>query len=884
MADSVQIEVEELTHLGIYYIDIETLSAYDLIESLTLNNVSHEVKCGSFNALVKRAKTFASPGPDGKLGLPYYVYRFETNNSFERDFRISPTKTRYWGQDEIEMVYDKELFIDRIKDATWNQAVKTLDEDWDKMPINQQQSLYKIAKGNYTNYIEANVRKFNEKIHNTEDVAHTIGPNERSRAITAGRLPAKDEFEPYKIQLKQILKDFLNRTRGDVRKTDDGYTSSAYNVTTDDEADPENKDQQSEEYWEDPAEHIQTNQQHTQPSLDFDALMNRDFPVLNIPEDAVETTPFLQKVQGPSEGNVTQEIIEMGMSRHAATSTPFARADKLRGGSEVTSTSSVQDPIGTPRKPTRPPPPQLRPKSMTTEKNVTFPKNILEQGQNRENSQSRENSPIRGVLRKPAGTTQTVVPGATQGLHQPMQRRGRDQPADEHIRPIQIDHEKRKGSASPTRQYSSDEKPKWEFGAKQVNYTDFDHRDQDQAPNDFFNNLLMEINTNLKRGTVWEIPVLTLFQLVKATIKHKEKKKAFEREVSKRHPRNMNELRACFADSMTISNQLRKTRFNKITSKPPNETWVDFAQKFEKMFEVAYGMDSEGGSNQVLMERFQRCLNTAREAETLQQYLLMVDEKFQNIHSLAEKLEIVEYLTISKTEEKHPVYMLKAKSQVICNFCTKSGHSESECRKKKALQAQNPFPEPNIPNKSRSNQDRRGNNQRQATQQGCNRCGRNNHTTNDCFANINGQQRNHNNQHQNNYQNNKQQNNNWNQNRQVQYQDNRNQDQSRRQNDQNRQNGYRQHNEQRYQNNNNQSNNWNNNQSNNWNNNQSNNWNNNQRNRPHNNQHNNGSNFNNNYNSNNRNSGNGHHHNDVQNNQGNRNDDTNYKFNKFRRQ
>ena len=910
-------EDDEPTDLGVYYLDLQTLSAYDLLEFITINNTSHEVKCSTFDALQRRAKSYAAEGPDGKFGLPFYIYRFETDPETPqgRDYRIVPTKSHYWENYTVERVYNKEDFLQTAKDAIWNKVINTLALDWNQMTPTHQQFLYKIAKGYYKTFIEANITKFNDKVsEDVNDSRHEITHIVRTEAITWGKLPEKREFDPYKNELRRIFPNFLlNRTRGDVR-TEDGYASSVVNATTDDETETRQVQatQQSDVYWEDPAPDLGQDR-----PLSYEELMNRDFPILHIPAEQMET-PVISRVN-ESGSNTTRELIEIGTSQHrgAATSTPFTRIDPQNDGIELNnSTASSMNPIGTPRQTGAISPPhnalhtptQTRSRPTTTEKEVTFSKDVIERRQNQENQ-----SPIRSSLRRTTSRPQTGSDtGSTQNICEPRtenQRaneaietdwfalQGRTPRTEERVRTVG-ENQVRRCSPSPSRRMASQEKPRWEFGAKQVNYTEYDHRDQDQSPTDFFNNLLMEINTNLKRGTVWDMELERVFQLLKSTVKHKEKKKALEREVTKKSPRNMNELKACFADSMTISNQLRKTRFGKIQSKPSNETWSDFAQRFEKMFEVAYGMDSEGGANQVLMERFQRCLNTPREIETLQQYLLMVDEKFQNIHSLAEKLEIIEYLNLSKTEEKHPVYLLKAKAQSICNFCQKTGHVEDECRKKKALRQENQ-PIQNGSKQTTSGEQRQANNQRrnQNSQSGCSNCGRNNHTTSQCFANVNGHNSNNRSQNQH-----KQPS--WNNsNRQVRFQN----DSDRQQQFpvQNRQNNYNnnrqqshhtshqsQNNRPRNQNwNTNNQRHWNNNNQGNWNNNNSNNWNNNQRN-----WNNSQGNWNNNIQGNWNNNTQGNWTNNKQNTwnkglhpndrtwQDNGQRDTNYKFNKFRRQ
>ena len=900
---------EEPTDLGVYYLDLKSLSAYDLIEFISINNTSHDVKCSTFDALQRRAKSYAAEGPEGKFGLPYYIYRHESSPETPegRDYRIVPTKSHYWENYTVERVYDKLDFLNTARDAIWNKVINTLHMDWRQMTPNHQQFLWKIAKGYYKNFIEANVAKFNDKVSDDmNDSRHEITSNIRTEAITWGKLPEKQEFDRYKSELKSIFPNFLlNRTRGDVR-TEDGYASSVYNATTDDEAEIRQvqSTQQSEGYWEDPAPVLGQDR-----PLSYEELMNREFPILHIPAEQVDT-PRINRVNEP-EGDTTREMIEMGVSQHrgAATSTPFIRNGQENENELNSSSVSNMNPIGTPRQTeinssfgnALHTPTQVRARPTTAEKEVTFSADVLERRRSQDN-----HSPIRSSLRRTVSRPQTESDAeSTHNVGEQGQRavqrseaewlglRSRAPGTEERVRTVGEDRIRR-CSPSPSRRLASQEKPRWEFGAKQVNYTEYDHRDQDQSPADFFNNLLMEINTNLKRGTVWDLELERVFQLLKSTVKHKEKKKALEREVTKKSPRNMNELKTCFADSMTISNQLRKTRFGKITAKPSHETWSDFAQRFEKMFEVAYGMDSEGGANQVLMERFQRCLNTPREIETLQQYLLMVDEKFQNIHSLAEKLEIIEYLNLSKTEEKHPVYLLKAKAQTICNFCQKTGHVEEDCRKKKSLKQENQ--RTHNGGKQNNSVVQQGSNQRrsQNSQNGCSICGRNNHTASQCYANVNGQNSsNHRNQNQN-----KQSN--WNSsNRQVRFQEDRNGQhqfptQNRPQDNYN--NNRRQTNSANFQGQDNRprnQNNWNNNnQQSHWKNNNQGSWNNNQRDWNNNNQgnwnSNNQSNWNNNnpgnWNNNNKQSNwnKGRHPNDRTWQDGQR--DTNYKFNKFRRQ
>ena len=145
--DAMDLEPE----IDIFYIDIGTLSAYDLVEFLTINNKSHKVRCSSFDALQKRAKQFASKGPDGKFGVPYYLYRYETNPPTEdgRDWRISPSKSKYWGQEDVDRVHAKTNFMEVVKQGINTANIHTLDEDWEYLPSTQQRLLYKIAKGNY---------------------------------------------------------------------------------------------------------------------------------------------------------------------------------------------------------------------------------------------------------------------------------------------------------------------------------------------------------------------------------------------------------------------------------------------------------------------------------------------------------------------------------------------------------------------------------------------------------------------------------------------------------------------------------------------------------------------------------------------------------------
>ena len=767
-----------------------------------------------------------------------------------------------------------------MKQGIASAQIHTLEDDWQHLPTTQQGLLYKIAKGYYSQHTTDNVESFNQKVETSiNDSRYEIKESTRLAGLTWRRLPEKHELVKYKDDIQRSRTNFLNRTRGGIGANDDG-ASSICNLTTDDEGHAGLDDPTAQTYWEETAAELYDEQAYDDDYLPevnpFDGtggltreeLMNRDFPTLHIPHDHLDTTPVITRVRSdsstpPAAGNSTREIIDMGMSRHQAASTPYTRDHRIDLTDEASSVSghtTSQYPIGTPRRSItkstlNPPIPRPKP---TTDKAVSFSRDVL-------NRAPQAHSPTRSALRKTNNRT-TTEQGQVQsgtGSENSNERVRQIQDGNRQKSPVRQDSPARQGSSSRQRSESprrpaSLERPKWEFGAKQVNYTPFDHRDQAQAPGDFFDNFLEEVNTNLKRGGVWDVPLSHVLQMVKSTIQHKEKKRGFDREVKKKIPRNLKELKEIFADSMTISNQLRKTRFNKISSKPPNETWVDFAQKFAEMFEVAYGMDSEGGTNQVLMERFQRCLRSPREIDTLQQYLLMVDEKFQNIHSLAEKLEIIEYLTISKTEEKHPVYLLKARSQQSCNFCQKMGHSENECRQKKALSQKNRNASTNgrqqnqmsRQNNQQQNSQQRNHTQNNQNQMKCNRCGRNNHTTNNCFANISKQKSANQNRQGNQFQNNNQ--NNWSdRNRQVQMQaQNSSQSNAQRFNNNRNHNDTRRPNAYNNQTNGNSSNQ---NNRNNWNNNsQNNNWKQNQ--------------------------------NNNQNWQNNNNGNTNYKFNKFRRQ
>ena len=75
---------------------------------------------------------------------------------------------------------------------------------------------------------------------------------------------------------------------------------------------------------------------------------------------------------------------------------------------------------------------------------------------------------------------------------------------------------------------------------------------QNLDPADFFQNFLMEITENLQKGTLADISIWLIFQLLKDAVPDKEKKKIFAREFRLTRPENLNDLKTCFISSMHV--------------------------------------------------------------------------------------------------------------------------------------------------------------------------------------------------------------------------------------------------------------------------------------------------------------------------------------------
>ena len=64
--------------INLFFVDLTSLNDYDLMEFLTINNVSHTVRAASRNGLLNSAARFlAKEDTSETLGSPYFVYRHE---------------------------------------------------------------------------------------------------------------------------------------------------------------------------------------------------------------------------------------------------------------------------------------------------------------------------------------------------------------------------------------------------------------------------------------------------------------------------------------------------------------------------------------------------------------------------------------------------------------------------------------------------------------------------------------------------------------------------------------------------------------------------------------------------------------------------------------
>ena len=88
-----------LGNVNIFFIEITSLSDYDLLEYLTINNASHVVKAESRDGLVNATlKLAATEEGTQRKGLPYLVYRHDRPTLSEGPaFRIVPVKTKYFS-------------------------------------------------------------------------------------------------------------------------------------------------------------------------------------------------------------------------------------------------------------------------------------------------------------------------------------------------------------------------------------------------------------------------------------------------------------------------------------------------------------------------------------------------------------------------------------------------------------------------------------------------------------------------------------------------------------------------------------------------------------------------------------------------------------------
>ena len=730
-----------LGNVNIFFIEITSLSDYDLLEYLTINNASHVVKAESRDGLVNATlKLAATEEGTQRKGLPYLVYRHDRPTLSEGPaFRIVPVKTKYFSNiSKVTKIYSKQELLGRIEHirvAVVNKEpakdgmidLQTIHEAWSDLSEQLRVYLFKLAHKEYAPRIELNIEKFNDKIRTRNtSLEDEISELEIVNGISTNRLPLASELERYKLAMRVSQLNFINRTRATAASS---APSESENSVIQSRPRPSNnttgQSSTRSMSWED----------------EFDESGYPEPPRLRIQEDDLlnpptnvqqtESTPRQRRQPTHSSTLDTTPVIErVEESEEVVNVTQHRQANREKDHVDYFISDQIEnDGVRTPPIPTG----NFGPIGSGREENLMDMS--LEELNKRGRSEQRvgfaseqTRTTRRGNQSQSAYRDNTT--GRQRSPHQSAMRKASTE------RGVSADRDRRQSSGTRNRsreRLRTMQDRGYEFGAKQINYSMYDEKDQDQTPLEFFRNFRNEVSTNLKRGDIFTVPVQIIEQLVKSCIKSKEKKKAFERECKMKEPRRVGDVETCFVEAMTISNQLRKTRFNAIKKKPVGENWVDFAQRFEKQFEVAYGLDCENGANLVLMERFQRCLTTQREMETLQMYLLMVDEKDQNIHSLAEKLEIVEANVISKEAEKHPLYVLNSKErskQTECRFCGRKGHIERECRKKMASMNK-------IKNENKDNC------------AGCQNCGRNNHETHECFAksHINGrtvQQRNNN--------------------------------------------------------------------------------------------------------------------------------------------
>ena len=667
------------------------------------------MRAESRNGLLQSAARFtAKEDTSETVGLPYFVYRHERPGISEGPaFRIVPVKMKYFETvKRVSKVYNKNELITRLEHlrmATINGttsamdpmvSMTTLHEAWSDLSAQMQQFLFKMAKKEYESKIDVNIEKYNSKLDRHQQLLEVaITEAEIVSALTHHRLPQRAELEQYKTSLINSKMLFLNKTGA----TANSSATSEITLAPQNQPTTSHRSMSWDNDYDDMPYHSELIPEPMRLRIQEEDLervppSRTSTPVAkHLPANPSELpTPTLQRVTEPE----TQEVhVTRHRQRSQENLAEFIHDEVENDGIRTPGESRSYGAVGA-----------GRPRNGQPLFTEDSDQDLIDLDNPRDNSGNRgrpkqnvgfEGDEERGRRREPR-KSQSPYKSA-------MKRSSAD---------------RRPRSRSNDRLRTMRDDRGYEFGARQINYSIFDDKDQDQTPTEFFRNFRVEVTTNLKRGEVYNVPIPIIISLAKSCIKSKEKKKAFEREVTTREPKNINEVQKCFEEAMTISNQLRKTRFNAIRGKPAGENWVDFAQRFSKQFEIAYGIQDEGGANLVLMDRFQRCLTTQREMETLQMYLLMVDEKDQNIHSLAEKLEIVQANVTSKEAEKHPLYTLQSKDKsknVNCRYCGKAGHVEKECRKKMANQSQN----------ARVTQQ---------NQKGCKKCGRSNHQTHECFA------------------------------------------------------------------------------------------------------------------------------------------------------
>ena len=583
-------------NFNLIYVKTDSLSNFDLLEWLTINNASHVVRAESRIGLIGAANRAAAKEENtGNLGIPYFVYRHDIPHFSEGpQFRVVPVKTKYYTITTFPKAYKKDEILGRFAHVTEASATRddtideiagigTLDEAWPSLSEQMRQFLFKVAKNEYRGKIQLNLEKFNEKCARAHTLFQTDGITQTDieQGLTFERLPLVEELEKYQNEVRTSNLDFLNRTRATASSYAPSEEARSVAQQENQETNPTTLPQPSRDpsYYD---EFIDDDADYPNPPplriQDEDVIPNRrrtqvestPLPRRNEAQESADDTPLIQRV--------TEEV---HTTRHRAAASPEPIENFIQN--EIQN-DGIRTPVSVTRNPTQSPigaerqnQAQRDPAALNSVNDQQYLDNLL----TNENLDQEDRQDNRQVAFE-ENDCQTRMPRS----RSPRRSAMRNTSTERRTRRANSNSTSRGRSPSTGRLRTMREERRYEFGARQINYSIYDHRDQDQTPTEFFKNFRVEVSTNLKKGTVFDIPVKIIVQLAKSCIKSKEKQKAFVREVAKKEPRNISEVQQCFAEAMTVSTQLRKTRFNAIKKKPSNENWTDFAQKFEKQFEI----------------------------------------------------------------------------------------------------------------------------------------------------------------------------------------------------------------------------------------------------------------------------------------------------------